>query len=281
MAFHKLATIRSRLALILVGPGLALGCGSGEATAPDGSAPTADAGVDARPDASPSADAGSDRAAVERDSAASTDAAGCPTTICPVGQPCNGNDQCSNGNCYMGTCACNKADHGYPCVTSADCCSPGTCYQGVCVSGPACMSAGATCQTSTDCCSGSCFGASGSATCMCTFGGEGTCRTDSDCCNGQAPCIAGQCTAGITACSQKCSTTCPAGCILAADCKTCLAPSNFAGEGTSCTKDSDCCLGSCSGGFCTACPNDTCPNGYSISSGCSSCLSHQVDAGGC
>ena len=172
---------------------------------------------------------------------------------CPVGEGCEGDDDCKTGRCEGGTCAdlpatCNDGEKNGK-ESDTDC---GGSDCGACALEQNCKKDG-------DCLSNYCkFGVCKEATCMDKAQNQG--ETDEDCggencpacalgegCKGNRDCKSGRCSSGTCAsCEDGKKNGGEAGVDCGGPCKRC--PS-----GQSCNTGSDCATGRCEGGKCASC----------------------------
>jgi MYXO-CTERM domain-containing protein len=170
----------------------------------------------------------------------------------PLGYPCGGGTECSNGYCVNGVCCSAGSCSNPECQFGATCngSSPGYCTTSNYGPGTACTSDGNNC-TVDHCSSGSCVHDPGNAGTACPDDGN--------------PCTADQCNGVSSACQHPAGNP---GTACADDgnpctfdqCNgsstTCAHPANNAG---SCTDGNACTTDTCSGGSCVSGPPNSCP----------------------
>jgi hypothetical protein len=169
-----------------------------------------------------------------------------PSLCCLAdGQSCGGGGTCGTGGegCCSGICHGSKKGSG----------TCGECYPN-----------GQACLDDDDCCSGYCdnCNSKGACTCQCYSNGS-ACTSSQQCCSGL--CIGGACES-CAGQNQSCaSAPCCSPLLCDSGTETCLACVN---NGSTCTANSQCCSGNCSGGTCVpACL----ANGSSCSSASQCC----------
>ncbi len=195
----------------------------------------------------------------------------CASGVCLEAGSCAGPGiACTNrASCCSGRCeplggstnrvclAYCKAD-GDACTRALDCCSMG-CHGGKC-GGPVCGGDDdLTCTADTDCCSGHCS----TTTHKCQADGVGVCRASGESCDssgGDAGGGDGKCCGGTCA-GERCD-------LGAGPCRA---------TGTICTRDTDCCRGTCTaaaGGGLRVCTAACIPDGTGCTLGSDCCSRH-------